>query len=131
MSRLDIRAARNLEKNPINAIDDIKNKYLSDLYDMFGGINDPRDKRYITYSSKAMLGNLAVLSNDKPDLAAKKRLMQKQIKWCRNHIDTIENRANKVYDMVVNHPDKNHNLVKRSSKFDKLETLLDKLLKKD
>lgn len=58
MSRLDIRAARNLEKNPINAIDDIKNKYLPDLYDMFGGINDPRDKRYITYSSKAMLSQL-------------------------------------------------------------------------
>lgn len=85
----------------------------------------PVDDRYIKKV------NLAVLSNDKPDIAAKKRLMQKQIKWCRSHIDTIENRANKVYDMVVNHPDKNHNLVKRSSKFDKLETLLDKLLKKD
>ena len=85
----------------------------------------PVDDRYIKKV------NLAVLSNDKPDLAAKKRLMQKQIKWCRNHIDTIENRANKVYDMVVNYPDKNHNLVKRSSKFDKLEALLDKLLKKD
>lgn len=35
------------------------------------------------------------------------------------------------YIKKVNHPDKNHNLVKRSSKFDKLEALLDKLLKKD
>ena len=43
----------------------------------------PVDDRYIKKV------NLAVLSNDKP----------------RNHIDTIENRANKVYDMVVNHSD--------------------------
>jgi len=56
--------------------------------------------------------------------------MQKQLRWCRDHVDTIENRANKVYDMVVNHPDKNRNLVKRSSKFIKLEAVADKLTRK-
>ncbi|MBR1571721.1 MAG: type III toxin-antitoxin system ToxN/AbiQ family toxin [Lachnospiraceae bacterium] len=71
-----------------------------------------------------------IRDDDKPADKAAKQLMQKQIKWCRKHVDIIENRANKVYDMVVNHPDKNRNLVKRSSKFDKLETLLDKLLNK-
>ena len=42
-------------------------------------------------------------------------------------MDTIENRANKVYDIVRNHPEKNKNLVKRSSRFDKLEIIADKL----
>ncbi|MCR4687033.1 MAG: type III toxin-antitoxin system ToxN/AbiQ family toxin [Lachnospiraceae bacterium] len=75
--------------------------------------------------------DIAVKGDDKPDIVAKKRLMQKQIKWCRKHVDTIENRANKVYDMVINHPDKNQNLVKRSSKFYELEKMLDKIMKKD
>ncbi len=52
--------------------------------------------------------------------------MQKQLKWCRDHVETIEKRANKVYDMVVNNPEKNKNLVKRSSKFKILETIVDK-----
>ena len=85
----------------------------------------PVDERYIKKV------DLALHDADKPDIRAQKQLMQKQIKWCRDHIDTIENRVNKVYDMVVNHPDKNRNLVKRSSKFAKQETLLDKLLKKE
>ena len=58
MSRLAIRAVRNLENNPIKAIGNIKTKYLPDLYDMFGEVADPRDKRYITYSSRTMLGQL-------------------------------------------------------------------------
>ena len=84
----------------------------------------PVDERYIKKV------DLAIHGTDKPDIRAQKQLMQKQIKWCRKHIDTIENRANKVYDTVVNHSDKNRSLVKRSSKFTNLEALLDKLLKK-
>lgn len=71
--------------------------------------------------------DLVIHDKDKPEIKVHKKLMQKQLKWCRNHVDTIENRANKVYDMVVNNPDKNRNLVKRSSKFRKLEEIVDKV----
>ncbi len=71
--------------------------------------------------------DLVIRDKEKPEIKVHKQLMQKQLKWCRDHVDTIENRANKVYDMVVNHPDKNRNLVKRSSKFVKLEVVADKI----
>ncbi len=71
--------------------------------------------------------DLVIHEKDKPEIKIYKQLMQKQLKWCREHVDTIENRANKVYDIVRNHPEKNKNLVKRSSRFDKLEIIADKL----
>ena len=46
----------------------------------------------------------------------------------RPFVGVITNRAQKVYDLVVNKPDKNKNLTKRSSKFKALEKELDKLL---
>lgn len=75
--------------------------------------------------------DLTIHEKDKTEIIVHKQLMQKQLKWCREHADIIENRANKVYDMVVNHPDKNKNLVKRSSKFIKLETVSDKHIAKN
>ena len=70
--------------------------------------------------------DLRIHPSDIPEIKRAKALMQKQLEWCRNHADVIENRAQKVYDLVNNHPDKNRNLVKRSSKFIELETVLDK-----
>lgn len=74
--------------------------------------------------------DLTIHKNDVIEIKNHKELMQKQLKWCRDHADTIENRANKVYDLVTNKPDKNRNLVKRSSKFAELEKIADKFLKK-
>ena len=71
--------------------------------------------------------DMTIHDKDKGEVKAHKRLMQKQLKWCREHVDTIENRANKVYDKVVNNPEKNINLVRRSSKFSKLELVADKM----
>ncbi|SDB68492.1 type III toxin-antitoxin system ToxN/AbiQ family toxin, partial [Butyrivibrio sp. INlla16] len=55
--------------------------------------------------------DLTIHKNDAVEIKNHKELMQKQLKWCRDHADTIENRANKVYDLVTNKPDKNRNLV--------------------
>lgn len=74
--------------------------------------------------------DLRIHPSDLPEIKRAKSLMQKQLEWCRNHEDVIENRANKVYDLVTNHPDKSRNLVKRSSKFKELEAVLDKRNKK-
>ena len=71
--------------------------------------------------------DMTIHDKDNGEVKAHKRLMQKQLKWCREHVDTIENRANKVYDKVVNNPEKNINLVRRSSKFSKLELVADKM----
>ena len=71
--------------------------------------------------------DLAIHKKDSVEIKRAKILMQKQIAWCRDNADVIVNRANKVYDMVVNHPEKNSRLVKRSTKFRKLEEKLKKL----
>jgi len=73
--------------------------------------------------------DLSIHKNDTPEVKRSKVLMQKQLAWCRNHVDVITNRAQKVYDLVVNTPDKNKNLTKRSSRFKALEMELIKYLK--
>lgn len=70
--------------------------------------------------------DLKIHDNDSDEVRNKKQLMIKQLKWCRNHVETIENRANKVYRLVVKEPDKNRNLVRRSNKFELLERILGK-----
>ena len=70
--------------------------------------------------------DLKIYQSDLPEIKRAKALMQKQLEWCRNHADVIKNRAQKVYDLVNDHPDKNRNLVKRSSRFKELEAVLDK-----
>ena len=70
--------------------------------------------------------NLELKESDTQDMKNRKILMQKQLKWCRENVDTIINRANKVYDLVVNNADKNRNLVKRCSKFKKLEKIAER-----
>ena len=72
--------------------------------------------------------DLAIHKNDSPEVKRAKALMQKQISWCRDHVDVISNRAQKVYDLVVKTPEKNKNLTKRSSKFQVLEIELKKFL---
>lgn len=74
--------------------------------------------------------DLAIHDKDKTEIKVHKQLMQKQLKWCREHVEIIENRANKVYDLVVNHPDKNKRLVKRSSHFEILEKAAEKYCRK-
>ncbi|SDJ15728.1 protein AbiQ [Lachnospiraceae bacterium G41] len=70
--------------------------------------------------------DLIIHYNDSPEIKNLKLLLHKQIHWCRLHADTIENRANKVYDLVVNHPEKNRNLTHRSSDFVRLEKISEK-----
>jgi len=72
--------------------------------------------------------DLTIHKNDSPEVKRSKVLMQKQLAWCRDNVDVITNRAQKVYDLVVNTPEKNKNLTKRSSKFKALEAELIKFL---
>ena len=74
--------------------------------------------------------DLCFHSSDSPEVIRMKALMLKQLEWCRKNAAVIENRANKVYDLVTNHAEKSKNLVKRSSNFKEMEALLDRRINK-
>lgn len=58
MGRRERRALKSLERNPVQACNEIQRLVCPDLFDKFGAITDSRDVRYITYSPKVMLGSL-------------------------------------------------------------------------
>ena len=58
MGRKEDRIKRSLEKNAAAECNRIQQKFFPDLFDWFDQIHDPRDTRYITYSSKEMLGTI-------------------------------------------------------------------------
>lgn len=74
--------------------------------------------------------NLSVYNTDSVQTKHYKELMQNQLKWCRKNYDIILNRANKVYKLVTETPDKNRNLVHRSCNFKALEITLEKFISK-
>ena len=72
---------------------------------------------------------MKVRPDDTPKDIAYKELLKDQLAFCQSNSELILKRANKLYDIVVNHPDKNINLVKkRCCRFDKLEKVLQKYL---
>ncbi|MGB8454037.1 MAG: hypothetical protein WCD89_17130 [Anaerocolumna sp.] len=58
MGRAEIRAARALEENPIEACNEVQRKFYPELFNRFGQIADPRHQSYITYTGKTMLGQM-------------------------------------------------------------------------
>lgn len=70
--------------------------------------------------------NLSYSPNDDCNTQSRKDLMQKEIRWCRNNIETICNRANKVYKFVTQMPEKNRQLTARCLDFLKLEKVLER-----
>jgi protein AbiQ len=68
--------------------------------------------------------DLKINKQDSSAVAHSKELLQNQLNWCREHSDIIERRANKVYDLVVNNPNKNMSLISRCCNFKKLEDVL-------
>lgn len=58
MGRAEIRAARALEKNPIESCNEVQRRFCPELFNKFGKIDDPRHQSYITYTSKTMLGQI-------------------------------------------------------------------------
>ena len=58
MGRAEVRAARALEKNPIEACNEVQRKFCPDLFNNLGQITDPRHQSYITYTGRVMLGQM-------------------------------------------------------------------------
>ena len=58
MGREEIRVKRALEKNPIEACNEVQRRFYPELFNRFGRITDPRHQSYITYTGKIMLGQM-------------------------------------------------------------------------
>jgi hypothetical protein len=58
MGREEIRAKRALEKNPIEACNEVQRRFYPKLFNKFGRIGNPRHPSYITYIGRTMLGQM-------------------------------------------------------------------------
>lgn len=72
--------------------------------------------------------DLQVKKEDNTAIKEYKELMKDQLSFCQINQDLILKRANNLYDLVTNHPDKNRNLTRRCCDFAKLEKVLDKYI---
>lgn len=65
---------------------------------------------------------------DSPKERAYKELLNNQLDWCNNNIESITKKATKLYVLVTQTPEKSRNLTKRCCDFKKLEAVLEKKL---
>lgn len=73
---------------------------------------------------------LKVYKNDHPNVKNYKVMAKKQLNWCQQNQDVIVNKANKLYRIVTETPEKSRNLTRRCCDFKKLEGVLQKYLGK-
>lgn len=59
-----------------------------------------------------------------------RNLLINELRWCRDNLDIISNRANKLYNKVTLTPEKDRNLTRRCCDFKKLELVLEKWIAK-
>lgn len=58
-------------------------------------------------------------------------LLKDELSWCQQNEESISNKANKLYRIVTETPQKSRNLTRRCCDFKKLEKALDKYLQKN
>ena len=74
--------------------------------------------------------DINIRSSDSNSDKAYKQLLRDQLNWCNDNIDTIVNKANKLYTIITEEPDKMRDLTRRCCDFKKLEKVLDKWVEK-
>ena len=74
--------------------------------------------------------DLRMLKTDDYAQQRRKRLLQKELAWCRENAELIVRRAQKVYNIVTETPEKSHMLIKRCCNFKKLEDAMRRYLTK-
>jgi protein AbiQ len=60
---------------------------------------------------------------------AYKELLNDQLDWCNDNLDAITIKAEKLYKIITENPDKMKNLTRRCCDFKKLEQVLEKYRK--
>ena len=74
--------------------------------------------------------DVKITPKDNEKTKAYKELLRDQLAWCRSNDEKIIKKANNLYDLITKHADLNINLAKRCCKFQKLESILDKMIGK-
>lgn len=69
-------------------------------------------------------------SSDTPKEKAYKELLNNQLDWCNDNIDNIIRKANKLYRLITQSPEKSPKLTQRCCDFKELEAVLEKRLVK-
>lgn len=75
--------------------------------------------------------DIKIKAADSNEERGKKHLLTKQLDWCQKNKDIIVKKANRLYDLCVNAPQKNINLTRRCCDFKKLEGVLERLSAKE
>lgn len=70
--------------------------------------------------------DIQIHKNDDYSEQGRKKILNVQLDWCNNNKDIIIRKANKLYHLVINTPDKMKNLTRRCCNFKKLEEVLAK-----
>ena len=68
-------------------------------------------------------------SSDTPKEREYKELLNNQLDWCNDNIDNIIKKANKLYRLITQNPEKSFNLTRRCCDFKKLEAVLDEIIR--
>ena len=71
---------------------------------------------------------LRITRQDSPESTHYKKMAVKQLNWCQQNQDLIVAKANKLYHLVTETPDKMRMVTKRCCDFKKLEAVLEKKL---
>lgn len=69
--------------------------------------------------------NLSANKNDDPSAARYKALLNDQLDWCNDNSELIVRKANRLYELVTEHPERSRNLVRRCCDFKRLEAVLE------
>ena len=75
--------------------------------------------------------NLSVSKSDDPSAARYKALLNDQLDWCNDNSELIIRKANRLYSLVTEHPERSRNLVRRCCYFKRLEAILDGMKQND
>lgn len=70
--------------------------------------------------------NMKIQSGDNMQERAYKALLNDQLDWCNDNYDAITIKAEKLYKIVTETPEKMKNLTKRCCNFKKLEQVLER-----
>ncbi len=74
---------------------------------------------------------IGIKENDSVKEKERKNYLAKQLDWCQKNHNVIIKKANKIYDLYINHPEKNIRLTRRCCNFKKLEEVLEKWIEKE
>ncbi|MDE6004100.1 MAG: type III toxin-antitoxin system ToxN/AbiQ family toxin, partial [Oscillospiraceae bacterium] len=72
--------------------------------------------------------DIAIYDSDSKKQRNEKKRLTKELDWCQRNEELITRKANRLYDLRINHSQENIALTKRCCDFEKLESVLEKYI---